>query len=109
MKGVARAATAAPSRWLHVWFIRRAAFPCQASLMVPDPAAKRRWVISFLVTGDEEGVMAVSAENRMKSALWENPEGAEHITSTVGRFGDLDPVEQDRWESILRREADDFR
>lgn len=76
--------------------------------MIPAGAAKPRWVISFLVTGDEEGVMAVDAEQCMKSALWEHPDGAEHITSTVARFQDLSPVEQDGWERILQREAEDF-
>lgn len=76
--------------------------------MAPQDAAKLRWVISFLVTGDEEGVMAVDAEHRMTSALWEHPNGAEHITSTVARFQDLSPAEQDGWERILRRESDDF-
>ena len=76
--------------------------------MAHQDAAKPRWVISFLVTGDEEGVMAVDAEHRMRSVLWEYPNGAEHITSTVARFQDLSPVEQDGWERILRREADDF-
>lgn len=73
----------------------------------PDEA-KPRWVISFLVVGDEEGVMAVDAEHRMRSALWEHPNGAEHISSTVARFRELSPVVQDEWEGILRREADDF-
>jgi hypothetical protein len=46
----------------------------------PEPDEKW-WVVSFLVTGDEDGVMAVTAEGRMRSALWEHPDRSQPIAS----------------------------
>src|SRR3954471_10874931 len=61
----------------------------------PSDRPSNWWVVSFLVTGDKEGVMAVSAEGLIRSSLWENKNGSQPLTSTVRRFGDLTPAEQD--------------
>lgn len=65
-----------------------------------------RWVLSLLVKGDRAGVMAVTAEGAIKSALWGEPDGAQPICSTVARFEDLSEAERDRWEEVLRRDGD---
>jgi hypothetical protein len=65
------------------------------------------WVVSFLVTGDEDGVMAVAAEGLMQSALWESADGSQPVASTVGRFGDLPPHEQEDWRRVMQRQAID--
>ncbi|MEO5678906.1 MAG: NADPH-dependent FMN reductase [Acidimicrobiales bacterium] len=69
----------------------------------PDPPL---WVISILVTGDEEGVRAVSAEGAIKSILWELWRGAQPVTSRFARFRDLSASEQAQWHQQLQREAD---
>lgn len=58
------------------------------------------------VTGDNAGVDAVSAEGLIKTTLWEHPNGAQPIVSTVARFADLSPKEQDQWRGLLQREMD---
>ena len=70
--------------------------------------ASERWVICLLVTGDPGGVMAVSAEGLFTTALLDQPEGAQPVTSTVARFADLSDEEQRRWNAQLQREADDW-
>jgi hypothetical protein len=76
--------------------------------MASEVAAEPHWVISFLVTGDAAGVMAVSAEGLIKTTLWEHPNGSQPVASTVARFGDLSTTEQDDWRRLLHREADDW-
>ena len=74
--------------------------------MPSDVEPRPYWVISFLVTGDNAGVDAVSAEGLIKTTLWEHPDGVRPIVSTVARFADLSPIEQDQWRQLLEREAD---
>jgi hypothetical protein len=76
--------------------------------VAPEVPAAHRWVISFLVTGDEAGVMVVSAEGLIKTTLWGSPDGPQPLASTVARFGDLSPSEQDRWRFVLDHAEDDW-
>lgn len=73
-----------------------------------DNDNRERWVVCVLVTGDGEGVLAVSAEGLMKTALLNQTTGARPIASTVARFDDLSEDDQARWQLLLRREADDW-
>lgn len=66
-----------------------------------------RWVVSILVTGDEDGFLAVNAEGLLKTTLWDHPEGAQPVASTVARLRDLSQDEQDDWHRVLRRPAED--
>ena len=73
----------------------------------PPEDLSNRWVLCVLVTGDAEGVDAVTAEGLIKHSLWNNPAGAKPLVSTLARFADLSDDEQARWEARLRREADE--
>ena len=64
---------------------------------------KNWWVLSFLVRADEDGVSAVSAEGRFKIDLW-NGDGPQPLASTVMRFRDLAPSEQDQWRLLWQRD-----
>ncbi|MDQ6949512.1 MAG: hypothetical protein M3256_25495 [Actinomycetota bacterium] len=75
--------------------------------MTSEGGAEPQWVISLLVTGDGAGVMAVSAEGLIKTTLWKHPDGSQPVASTVVRFSELSPTEQDDWRRLLQREAGD--
>jgi hypothetical protein len=70
---------------------------------------KNWWVISFLVTGDESGVMAVSAEGLIRSTLWEHEGGSQPLAAAVERFGDQSPGEQEEWRRAVQRGGEDWR
>lgn len=72
----------------------------------PDPG-KNWWILSFLVTGDEDGVMAVSAEGLIRSTLWDDENGSQPLTSTVRRFCDMSLSEQEDWHRALQQSTDD--
>ena len=73
-----------------------------------DNEAESGWVVSFLVHGDEAGVMAVSAEGLIKTTLWEHGDGAQPLASTVTRFRDLSDADQAQWRRLLQQQADDW-
>ena len=68
-----------------------------------DSAGPDRWVMRFLVTGSRDEV--VSAAGLVKNTLLQDS-GAYVVASTLARFADLSPEEQDRWRLLVRREAD---
>jgi hypothetical protein len=73
--------------------------------MTSAATAQSRWVISFLVTDDEAGIMAVSAEGLVKTTLWGHPDGSQPIASTVARFAELSAADQDDRRRLLEQEA----
>jgi hypothetical protein len=64
------------------------------------------WVVSFLVRGDEHRVQAVSAEDLIRTALWDIPEGAQPIASTIARLRDLPPSQHEEWGRTVQRQAE---
>ena len=73
-----------------------------------DEGSSERWVVCLLITGDREGIMAVSAEGLLKTTLLREADGAQPIASTVARYSDLSDDAQAQWHLLLQRDADDW-
>lgn len=61
-----------------------------------------RWVVAFLLDGDDSGATARDLERRMRRAVVDSSLGRQLIASNVGRLRDLSDAERQDWERVLK-------